>query len=164
MGTLVSVGNATQPFPRLLGAIAAMADRLPQPVVIQSGYTSFQCGGCDMRPFLEMSAFETLVTEANLLILHAGAGSVIHALRAGKVPVLMPRRAALGEHVDDHQIEFARELEKMGRVSVAYESRELEGAVARALAMQKDPIASRVSPMVGLVAETLDRYARLSAQ
>jgi UDP-N-acetylglucosamine--N-acetylmuramyl-(pentapeptide) pyrophosphoryl-undecaprenol N-acetylglucosamine transferase len=35
-------------------------------------------------------------------------------LSAGKVPVLVPRRRARREHTDDHQVQLARELDRLG--------------------------------------------------
>lgn len=48
--------------------------------------------------------------EADVVIAHAGVGTALAALEVGKCPLLVPRRLALGEHVDDHQIQVAREL------------------------------------------------------
>jgi UDP-N-acetylglucosamine transferase subunit ALG13 len=61
--------------------------------------------------------------------MHAGAGSLIHAIQAGKVPVVMPRRAEEGEHIDDHQMELAHVLEREGRIVVARTPAELRDAV-----------------------------------
>ena len=117
MSTFVCVGNATQPFRRLLDGVTAIARDLPQPVFVQSGSTPFHAKGCESAPFLNMSEFQSRVDRSKLLIMHAGAGSLITAVRAGKVPVVMARRARYAEHVDDHQIEFARELDRPGALS-----------------------------------------------
>lgn len=50
------------------------------------------------------------MTEADVVIAHAGVGAALDALEAGRLPVLAPRRLHLGEHVDDHQIQVAAEL------------------------------------------------------
>jgi UDP-N-acetylglucosamine transferase subunit ALG13 len=161
LSTFVSVGNATQPFPRLLGAVAAIADSLPQPVVVQHGSGVFQGAGCDARSFVDMAEFEQRVATAELLIMHAGAGSVINAVRAGKVPVVMPRRSAFGEILDDHQIEFALALEQAGRVVVVDEPSELAGAVRWALELQRSGgRRDDVCEMARLVGQTLENYAR----
>lgn len=137
MSTFVSVGNATQPFPRLLDAVASVVAQLPQPVFVQYGaYDAFDCPACDAAAFVSMAEFERRVGEASLLIMHAGAGSVIHAVRAGKLPVVMPRKASLGEHVDDHQEEFARELHRLGRLVTCEEASLLLSAVHDALSLQ----------------------------
>lgn len=160
MSTFVSVGNATQPFRRLLEAVCELAPQLPQPVFVQFGAAqAFACPACTGLAFMEMGEFARRVSEAELLILHAGAGSVIHAVRAGKVPVVVPRRASLGEHVDDHQLEFARELEKTGKVLVAHDAATLAQATAAALQRQRlwDAAGAAEPPLVGMVRHALSR-------
>jgi UDP-N-acetylglucosamine--N-acetylmuramyl-(pentapeptide) pyrophosphoryl-undecaprenol N-acetylglucosamine transferase len=44
------------------------------------------------------------------VIAHAGCGSALSALDAGKKPVLVARRESHGENVDDHQELLADEL------------------------------------------------------
>lgn len=159
-GTFVSIGNAIQPFSRLLDEVALMASDLPQPVIVQHGNTPFQSNTCKALPFVGMNEFERLMGEAELLILHAGAGSVINAVRAGKVPVVMPRRRIYGEHLDDHQIEFVKALETTGKVVVAMEITELCAAVQRSLISQKKGVkSSNESLMLRLVEKMLSGYA-----
>ncbi|MCK9418611.1 MAG: multidrug MFS transporter [Nitrospirae bacterium] len=161
MTTFVSVGNATQPFDRLIEAVLRIASRLPQPVIVQHGNTLLQCTGCISRPFMEMTEFSQHVEKAELLILHAGAGSVIQAIQAGKVPVVMPRRAKYGEHVDDHQLEFARALAEMGKVVVAEEPEDLIIAIEEARKRQGMAHAlNKRPPLVDLIDETLREYAK----
>ncbi len=52
--------------------------------------------------------------EADVVVAHAGVGTALAALEVGKCPVLVPRRVAHGEHVDDHQTQIARELGTRG--------------------------------------------------
>lgn len=160
MSTFVSVGNATQPFLRLLDAVAKLVPELPPPVIVQHGVAPFYAQGCRAVPFVGMDDFESLIIEAELLILHAGAGSVLNALRAGKVPVVMPRRVCYGEHVDDHQLEFAQALAETGRVMVAGEPEHLAAAVRCALSLQseRDKLI-KGSTMVQLVEQVLAGYA-----
>jgi UDP-N-acetylglucosamine--N-acetylmuramyl-(pentapeptide) pyrophosphoryl-undecaprenol N-acetylglucosamine transferase len=49
---------------------------------------------------------------ADVVIAHAGCGSSVGALDAGKMPVLVPRRKEHGENVDDHQSLIGEELSK----------------------------------------------------
>jgi UDP-N-acetylglucosamine transferase subunit ALG13 len=158
MSTFVSVGNAHQAFTRLLDAIAAIAQSLPQPVVVQHGHTVFESPICKAVEFLDLVSFEAAVSEADVLILHAGAGSVIHALCTGKVPIVVPRRAEFAEHVDNHQVEFARRLASTGRVVVVDDVRELEAAIKCAGTMQIAHAGSR-PPLVDMVADALSRAA-----
>lgn len=50
------------------------------------------------------------IEQADAVIAHAGIGSAISILDAGLRPILVPRRKASGEHVDDHQLQIAAEL------------------------------------------------------
>lgn len=54
------------------------------------------------------------IAEADLVVAHAGIGSALAALDAGLCPVLLPRRAARAEHVDDHQLLIADDLAARG--------------------------------------------------
>ena len=169
MSTFVAVGNAKQPFRRLLDCVGSAVSILPQPVIVQRGYTPFTGSGCQVVEFMEMDEFDRNVRDADLVILHAGAGSVIHAVSAGKVPVIMARRAVNGEHVNDHQVEFAQALSKLGKVIVVNDPDDIEGAAREALVRQeginlKHSEASEEIPeirMATLVHQALINYASL---
>lgn len=64
------------------------------------------------------------IREADVLVAHAGVGTALAALEVGKCPVLVPRRLSHGEHVDDHQIQIATELDGRG-LAVSVEADEL---------------------------------------
>lgn len=161
MTTFVSVGNATQPFNRLIESVIENYAELPQPVVIQHGNTPLaNIEKCVAKPFLGMNEFSSQLKQAELLILHGGAGSVIHAIKAGKIPVIMPRRAQYGEHVDDHQLEFSRALAEAGKVVLAEEPEDLMRSVEKSLEMQATNTSiDSEPPLVGLISEVLRRYA-----
>ncbi len=52
--------------------------------------------------------------DADVVVAHTGIGSAIDAMESGKCPVLVPREARHGEHVDDHQRQIAAELAARG--------------------------------------------------
>jgi UDP-N-acetylglucosamine transferase subunit ALG13 len=160
MTTFVTIGNLKLQFRRLLIGVSAIADRLPGPVVVQCGHNQFVDERCRVVPFFGMDEFAELVESASVLIMHAGAGSVIHALQGGKTPIVMPRRAIYGEHVDDHQLEFARTLAASGRVILAQEVDNLGTAVECAIQYHK----RRRSPSLNIahyaLEEKLQRYER----
>ena len=51
---------------------------------------------------------------ADVVVAHCGTGTILTALEHGKHPVVVPRRHARGEHVDDHQAVTAREVSRLG--------------------------------------------------
>lgn len=160
MTTFVSVGNGTQPFQRLIDAVLGLVHRLPQPVIVQHGNTAFSGNGCVARSFMNMEEFAKILEDAELLILHGGAGSIIHALQMGKVPVVMPRLSRHGEIVDDHQLEFARFLAESGRIVLVQEPRDLGEAVNEVVNRQKCARGcNAVSPMIDMVRKALQSHA-----
>jgi len=54
------------------------------------------------------------IQKADVVVAHAGIGSALMALEAGKCPVLVPRERRYGEHVDDHQALIGRQLSSGG--------------------------------------------------
>ena len=132
----VTTGNGRQPFLRLLESV----DRLvgeglfgAAEVLLQSGNDGgFRAAHCRQERFLPMDDFVDTVARAHLVISHAGAGTLLHLLHAGRVPVIMPRRRAFGECVDDHQLELVEVLAREGRVVLAMSPEALPAAVAEA--------------------------------
>lgn len=160
MSTFVSVGNARQHFPRLLDAVKDLVGILPKPIVVQHGHTPF--GGTDMTTFgfVGMEEFLEQMQKAQILILHAGVGAVLQAIECGRVPIVMPRRRAFGEHVDDHQVDFASRMEQTGLVVVADTAEQLGTAVHRALNHPVEAVTRRGEPqLVSLVREALHQVA-----
>ena len=126
-GTVVSVGNGHEPFSRLLDEAGRLAGLglLPRPVLVQHGYTPFASSSCRCVPQLELAAFEEAIGKANVVIIHAGAGSVLTALRLGKRPIVMARRAEHGEILDGHQVEFLEQMAARGLVHRVHNACEL---------------------------------------
>ena len=79
-------------------------------VLWQTGATDVSGLPIEATPFLPADELSEAMSEADLVVGHAGIGSALCALEAGKCPVLVPREAARGEHIDDHQKEIATEL------------------------------------------------------
>lgn len=158
-GTFVSVGNAKQPFSRLLDAVIKIKNVLPKPIVVQHGHTPFSDADCQAIVFMEMDKFSEAVTKADVLIIHAGAGSAIHAIRAGKIPIIMPRRSPLAEHIDDHQVEFTEVLAEQGKAILAETHEQLIAAVEKVKNHTKSVTVSSESLMVKLIKDELQKLA-----
>jgi UDP-N-acetylglucosamine--N-acetylmuramyl-(pentapeptide) pyrophosphoryl-undecaprenol N-acetylglucosamine transferase len=113
----VSVGTHEAPFDRMLEAIHALD--LDEEVVVQHGPSSVRSGKTGVREheFLPFDDVVANICRARAVVMHAGVGSVMISLANGKRPIVMARRHALGEHVDDHQLELARRMEASGLVT-----------------------------------------------
>ena len=57
------------------------------------------------------------VEDARIVITHGGPASFIMPLQIGKTPIVVPRQHQFNEHVNDHQVEFARNVaQRMGTI------------------------------------------------
>jgi UDP-N-acetylglucosamine:LPS N-acetylglucosamine transferase len=88
-------------------------------VTWQTGGTPVDDLAIVARPFIPADELQHLMATADVVVSHAGTGSALSALHAGKVPVLVPRTHATGEHVDDHQQQTAAYLAGRGLAVVA---------------------------------------------
>jgi UDP-N-acetylglucosamine transferase subunit ALG13 len=134
----VTVGTHQQPFERLLRALDGMEDEL----VVQFGHGQPPAAAARAEAFMPFDAMLAAFKEADTVITHAGVGSVLCATREGHVPIVVPRRAELGEHVDGHQAELTRALGERGSVVPVWDVEMLPDAVATA-ASRRSPAADR---------------------
>jgi UDP-N-acetylglucosamine--N-acetylmuramyl-(pentapeptide) pyrophosphoryl-undecaprenol N-acetylglucosamine transferase len=97
-------------FPRLL---ARLVDILPPglDVLWQVGATRVARMPADARVSVPIDEMRRAMREADVVVSHAGVGSALAAMQAGRRAVFVPRRRLHGEHVDDHQVAMARELQ-----------------------------------------------------
>jgi UDP-N-acetylglucosamine transferase subunit ALG13 len=122
----VTVGGSGEPFPRLTRAL----EQLPLgEVVLQRGPNPAPAGIRHCEQYMDFAAILDHMERADVVVSHAGAGSVVCARRAGHVPIVIPRLARFGETVDDHQAEFAAALGRAGQAIVVWNTERLSEAV-----------------------------------
>lgn len=64
--------------------------------------------------FIHAQELDELALAASAVVSHAGVGSVLRLLDLGIYPILLIRRSARGEHVDDHQEQIAEYMQRHG--------------------------------------------------
>ncbi len=131
----VTVGTHEQQFDRLVRAVDELKENgtLSEHVFIQTGYSAYAPKHCEHSAFVPFKQMKTHMAEADVVITHGGPSSFIEAMAAGKVPVVVPRRGDLGEHVNDHQADFVRIVaERQGGIVPVYDVAELASAIERA--------------------------------
>jgi UDP-N-acetylglucosamine transferase subunit ALG13 len=104
-----------------------------RPVVIQYGVASERPEGARLIDFLPFDQLDRYIGEADVVVTHGGIGSVLLTLSHGKHPIVMPRRHALDESVDDHQLAFAERLAEIGLATVVSTEHQLNAAVAASI-------------------------------
>lgn len=127
----VTVGT-DQPFDRLMKVVDAWArERDRRDVFAQIGHGGWRPEFIPHAEFLDPVEFKRHFAQADIIIAHAGMGTILSALNAGKPILVMPKRASLGEHRNEHQLATARRLLELGRINVAFDEVELRRQLDR---------------------------------
>jgi UDP-N-acetylglucosamine transferase subunit ALG13 len=139
----VTVGTQL-PFDRLIAAVDAWAQGSGvMDVVAQIGPASYEPRHMRHERFMSPPDCERHMREADVIVAHAGMGTILNALQMGKPLVVMPRRASLGEHRNDHQLATAQRFAELGSIVIAHDG----DALAQQLdALQTIVAADRISP------------------
>lgn len=112
---LVSVGSDHHPFQRLVDWSDIWAMNRPDTrVVVQHG-TARAPAHAEARDYLVHAELQSLMSSADAVVVQGGPTAIFEARSSGRLPIVVPRRRDLGEHVDDHQRAFARFLGTTGQ-------------------------------------------------
>lgn len=108
----VTVGTHEQPFNRLIMKLDELVagGTIQEEVVIQTGYSTYEPTYCKSLEFLTYQQMWEYVRKARIVITHGGPSSFIMPLQIGKIPIVVPRQAKFGEHVNDRQLDFVNQV------------------------------------------------------
>jgi UDP-N-acetylglucosamine transferase subunit ALG13 len=125
MKLFVTVGYQMS-FDRLVIAVDEWAaNRQKTDVFAQIGPTGTAPTHVDWVRFLEPNDFQRRIEECDAVVAHAGMGSILMALQYGKPILVIPRKGALKETRNDHQIATANRFAIGGHILVAMDEAQL---------------------------------------
>jgi UDP-N-acetylglucosamine transferase subunit ALG13 len=132
----VTVGTDHHPFDRLvrwLDAWLQAGGKHRVRCLVQHG-TSIPASQADSSDYLAYDAMCAAMREAAAVVCHGGPSTIMLAADAGKVPIVVPRLRALQEHVDDHQLIFARRIAGSETIALAESEDRFRALIDDALA------------------------------
>jgi UDP-N-acetylglucosamine transferase subunit ALG13 len=131
----VTVGNHFQGFERLLKKMDEISPRIPNEILVQKGYSKYVPQNTKYFDFVPLNRAIEYLQKSDLVISHAGIGTIILCKEYGIPLLIFPRRKKYKEHGTDHQVEIAQVLEKRGdkNISIVYEEDQLEEKIIEAL-------------------------------
>lgn len=127
----VTVGTHEQQFNRLVEEVDNLIETkvIEEEVIIQSGYSEYIPRNCQSVKLIGYNEMEGLIKRSRIVITHGGPGSIFSALNNRIVPIVVPRNPNFAEHVDEHQIEFCKKMEKDSRILAVYDISELKDKI-----------------------------------
>ncbi len=121
----VTVGT-DMPFNRLIETLDQWAPNNPEvKIVAQIGEAGTPPRNFKWTRHLDPDEYKKIFNESDLILSHAGMGTILTSLIEKKRLLIMPRIAAKGEHRNEHQLATAMHLQKLGTVNVAQDENEL---------------------------------------
>lgn len=137
----VTVGNHYQSFDRLIKKVDEIAPHIPEEIVIQRGYSEYLPQNTKHFDFVPISTAMEYIRTSELVISHAGIGTIILCKEYGIPLLIFPRRKKYGEHGTDHQMEIAKAIEerKDDHIYIVYEEDQLESKIAEVLMRRQRP-------------------------
>lgn len=117
---LMTLGTVSFQFNRAINWLSILLESgvISEPVFLQ--YGSSDASGLVGHPLVTLEStingrkMTELVENSRLVISHAGQGSTRMLAAKGCSFILLPRLKKYGEHVDNHQLLFAKAVEKFG--------------------------------------------------
>ncbi|TCJ19315.1 glycosyl transferase family 28 [Flaviaesturariibacter flavus] len=146
MNVFVTIGSQ-EPFSRLHHLVDELAPEFPalRFLAQTTGSDSFRGRHIEVLSFIPPVAFKKHLEEADLVIAHAGIGTILNVLELQKPLIVFPRLGRLHETRDDHQVATARAFEKQGYLHVAEDGPQLR-AHLEAFLQGRLPPAAPIAP------------------
>lgn len=131
MRYFVTVGSSLDPFDRMLRLVDEALPRDHVEGTCQHGVSQVRPRGLTAQSTLSKRQFEEHMRSADVVVCHAGVGTLWSAIDAGHKPIVVARRSREREIVNDHQLEICKALRAQQRITVVETVDELREALIR---------------------------------
>lgn len=138
----VSLGTQDKPFNRIIDYVISLKENLKElqseKIIIQLGQTKLiksdnerikNLENIIIYDMLKPEKMKDIIKDSDIIITHAGVGTIMECLEMGKEIIVVPRKAENLEHVNNHQEEIAFEMEKRGFLTKVDTYEELENKI-----------------------------------
>ena len=138
----VSLGTQDKPFNRIIDYVISLKENLKEikseKIIIQLGQTKLLKSDIEriksleniiIYDMLKPEKMKDIIKDADIIITHAGVGTIMECLEMGKEIIVAPRKVENLEHVNNHQEEIAFEMEKKGFLTKVDTYEELENKI-----------------------------------
>ncbi|MDD4354261.1 MAG: glycosyltransferase [Candidatus Nanoarchaeia archaeon] len=121
--------GSTYPLDRLIKELDIIGENKKYKIFAQIGESNLIPKKIKFKKFLTYSEMQSKMKWADLIISHAGAGSIIDLLASKKRFILFPRLKKFGEAIDDHQEEICEAFEKKYGIKWTTNEKEIESKI-----------------------------------
>ncbi len=156
MMVFVSVGTHQQQFDRLVKKADEIAkEKKALQFFAQIGNCKFEPKNFPFKRFLNEEELGQKIQWADIVVSHAGAGTIINSMLRKKKLIIVPRLQRFAEHTNDHQLDLAAALAAEGKCINVADVEDLAKAVESA-GHFKPRIASNKRNLIKAVREFIE--------
>ena len=150
---LVTLGTQDKDFSRLLVAIdnEIKKGNIKEKVVVQAGCTNYTSDRMKIFDLVPPEKLNRLIDQSRLVITHGGVGSILSAIKKGKIVIAAPRLKKYGEHVNDHQKQIVKEFSEDGYILELRDFNKLGKMLEKAKSFRPKKFQSNTQNMVFLI-------------
>lgn len=154
----VTLGTQDKGFSRLLDAIEREIKNgnIKEEVIVQAGYTDYESDNMKIYKLLPMEKFDEYVDKCDLLITHAGVGSIMSGLNKNKKIIAAARLKEYGEHNNNHQVQIASEFSKLGYLLYLEDFNKLDEILNKSKSFKPKKFKSNNEKFVKIVENFID--------
>jgi UDP-N-acetylglucosamine transferase subunit ALG13 len=122
------------PFDRLVSVVDNWAKyNKTTKVIAQIGDSSLNPQNMECSASMTAPEFKACCEASDIIVSHAGMGTILTGLDLGKQVVILPRLASLGEHRNDHQLATAKQFKHLPLIHAVFDSNQLSDVLIEAL-------------------------------
>lgn len=126
---MIFVAVSGWPFERLIKKMDQIANKTKEKIIMQIGDTRYKPKYAQYFRFIPRHKMEEYTEKARIVVSHGGEGCIITALQFKKPLVVVPRYKKFNEHINNHQLDLTRVLEKEKKIVAVYDIDNLEKAI-----------------------------------
>ena len=155
---LVTLGTQDKPFKRLLEEIERQIEKgnIKEKVIVQAGCTKFKSNNMEIFDLLPTSKFNNLLKKCDLLITHAGVGTIIEGLKQNKKIIAVARLKKYKEHTNDHQVQLINNFTEEGYIIGLTEFDSLDEALEKVKSFEPKKIKTSKRDMIKIIESFID--------
>lgn len=161
---LVTLGTQDKSFERLLSQIDKEIEKgtIKEKVIVQAGYTKYQSKNMEIFDLVASDELDNLMDKARVVITHGGAGSILTAIKKGKVVIATARLKKYKEHTNDHQRQLIKEFADKGYILELRDFDKLGKLLEKAKTFKPKKFVSNTDNMIQLIDNYIEEVDHVS--
>ena len=157
---LVTLGTQKEQFTRLLDYIEN--SNIKDEIIVQAGHTNYESKKMKIFDFIPYEKMNEYIDKADLVITHAGTGSVLMPLKKNKKVIVCARDMKHDEHVDNHQHELVEVFAGEGYVLELNEETKLDDLVKKMKKFKPKKYVSNTEKFLGNLQNEINEDKNIS--